>query len=77
MLLKLIWNEEKRLTIQSGVVNVEIYLDDQRRHCLRVEYQNGSKISYLLTDYTEDGIMQDICTAYLMNDKGETIEKIQ
>ena len=63
-------------TIFSGVKSVSLYKEKNNNIVLGVSYEDGNNIEYVISEW-KDNCYQNIYTAFLMNNKGETIEKIR
>lgn len=74
MLLKLVYIDN--FSIFSNVKSVTLYKNENKDIVLGVEYENDNNIQYTISNWNKDHY-EDICSAFLMNSKGETIEKIR
>ena len=77
MLLKLVRKDET--TILSGIDSVSTFYqdgDNERTRVLSVVFKDEKpKLNFVLSEETENSYAS-VCEAYLMNDKGETIERL-
>lgn len=74
MLVKLVYKDKK--TIFGGVESIFVYDEAQKDKTLCVVFKDGMpKLNFVLEERTENTCLE-VCEAYLMNEKGETIERL-
>lgn len=74
MLVKLVYKNDT--TIFSGVDSISVHYEEENDKVLSVVFKDEkSKLNFVLEERTENSYAS-VCEAYLMNDKGETIERL-
>lgn len=74
MLVKLVYRDNT--VIFSGVDSISIIYEEEKDKILSVVFKDEKpKINFVLEERTENSYTT-ICEAYLMNDRGETIERL-
>lgn len=74
MLVKLVYKD--RTTIFSKVDSVSLMYEEGKDKILSVVFKDETpKLNFILSERTENSEVM-ICEAYLMNEKGETIERL-
>ena len=74
MLVKLVY--EDRITIFSGIDSISVLCEEKKDKVLSVVFKDEKpKLNFVLCAF-EDNSYKDVCSAFLMNEKGETIERL-